>query len=427
MEPTTIAERRIDSRVRLMRIAGVLCALFAAAGICHGMHQANPEGGWFVPAFAGIVAASAFAIFWHVVIGAVVGMVRRTMLFAIFGVAAIVTVIALGASAQAIATAIAGEASLSAELSAVVDGYSAKLSKAYAEATKWQSLVGAAVTKANGFGALAKGEEAGGHGTGKGCGPKCTEYQEFEANFEGVQAALGKTLDEAKADRDVGEASLADLRSAAAHADQNGFITAAGGVTDAIEKLNAVDPLPIIAQAGGSVANAKGIDMTKETKEFVNMANRQLASRQPVVAPTFAPMSVGEATRRQMFGAALHAWILASVIDMLPLFFLILAFALSREVWLNEDRARKRDVGGQGQGGPRNGRQPFAAEGPALPGGRRNEGDPHSGGAHCAAHGGDGASHRSRPRHHARGRPHHGRLRRVLPWNRPATPYEPGS
>jgi hypothetical protein len=101
--------------------------------------------------------------------------------------------------------------------------------------------------------------------------------------------------------------------------------------------LNAVDPRPIIEQAGGMVANSTTMDRSKETKEFVNNADKQLANRQSVVAPTFTPMSVGEATREQMLGSALHGWILASVIDPLPLFFLILAFVMSREVWMNEE------------------------------------------------------------------------------------------
>jgi hypothetical protein len=341
METTnTTTERRIDGKVRWMRRAGMLCAMFAAVGNGDGIHQANPDGGWFMPIIAGIVAAAALAILWHIIIHTVTGMVRTSMIVGLFVVAFIVTALSLGASAQAIATAIAGEASLSAELSAVVDGYSAKLAKAFGNATSWQSLVGAADNTATGFRARAKGEEAGGHGTGKGCGPKCTEMLEWAASFDGTRDQLNKTLEDAKADRDVGVAALADLRNAAAHADQNGFIVASGGVTEAIEKLNAVDPRPIIEQAGGMQATKTSMDMTKETKEFVNSANKQLANRQPVIAPTFAPMSVGEATREQWAGSALHGWILASVIDLLPLFFLILAFLMSREVWMNEDITR---------------------------------------------------------------------------------------
>ncbi len=53
-------------------------------------------------------------------------------------------------------------------------------------------------------------------------------------------------------------------------------------------------------------------------------------------------MSLGEATREQALGSALHGWILAGAIDVLPLFFLVLAFLLSREVWLNEAVVRNK-------------------------------------------------------------------------------------
>ena len=43
-------------------------------------------------------------------------------------------------------------------------------------------------------------------------------------------------------------------------------------------------------------------------------------------------------------GAAVgtHGWILAGAIDVLPLFFLVLAFVLSREVWLSEEVVREK-------------------------------------------------------------------------------------
>ena len=135
---------------------------------------------------------------------------------------------------------------------------------------------------------------------------------------------------------------MSDLRDAAAHADQLGFMAAAEGVTEAIASLNAIDPRPIIVNTGAVVTSKKGIDLTKETADFQATANKTLANRQTVDAPVFTPMSLGEATRHQILGAAMHGWILASAIDLLPLFFLILGFVLSREVWLNEQVVREK-------------------------------------------------------------------------------------
>ena len=343
MEATnTTAERRIDRKVRFMQFAGTLCALFAAVGIADGIHQANPDGGWTMPVLAGVVAASALAILWHVVIGSVVGMVRMTMIVALFVAASILRVIQLGASAQAIATAVAGQAALSAELSAVVDGYNQKLAKAYAEATSWSSIASAAGTKATGYAKQSETEAGGANGNGKGCGPKCASLKDIAASFSTGQTALDGLLKDAADERDQGEADMSELRGAAARADQDGFMAAAEGVARAIAKLNAVDPRPIIENIGSVVVSKKGIDNSKDTADFYAKADKALAGRKAIDAPVFVPMSVGEATRRQAFGSAMHGWILASVIDLLPLFFLILAFVFSREVWLNEEVIREK-------------------------------------------------------------------------------------
>jgi len=315
--------------------------MFAAVGIGEGIHMNNPDGGWLIPVFAGLVAATALAIFWHVVIGNVVGMIRRTMMVGVFLLSLVVTLISLGASAQAIATAIAGHSALTAELSAQVDEYGQSLAKAFAEATRWRGVQAAANAKAAGFEAQAKSEEGGSHGTGKGCGPKCSSYRDFASSFQNGADALAAMLKDAAEVRDGGDAAMSNLRDAAARGDQNGFMAATEGVAKAIAALNAVDPSPIIAQTGGVTVNGRGIDLTKETKDFNDMADKSLAKRQFVKAPVFAPMSLGDATRRQMLGAAMHGWILAGAIDLLPFFFLCLAFFLSREVWLNEEVTRE--------------------------------------------------------------------------------------
>jgi hypothetical protein len=342
-----VTERRIDGKIRLMRLAGMACAIFAAAGIAHGMHEANPAGGWLVPAFAGLVAASALAIFWHVVIGAVVGMVRLSTIIALFVAATLITLVALGASAQAIATAVAGRAALSAELSARVDEFNQSLADAYAEATGWGSIAGAAAAKAAGLRLQAESESTGSNGTGKGCGPRCNSLRDIAGAFENAHHALNQLLANAADQRKVGEAAMAELRDAAAHGDQNGFMAGAEKTAQVVAELNAIDPRPIIVNTGAVTTTDKGIDLTKETVEFQAAGEKALADRQSVKTPVFTPMSLGEATRRQAFGSAMHGWILAGAIDVLPLFFLILAFVFSREVWLNEAvvRVKKTSAG----------------------------------------------------------------------------------
>ena len=123
IDPTTSIEKRMDAKVRLMRLAATVCAGFAAVGIGLGIHEANPDSGWAIPALAGAAAAMGFASFWHIAFGSAVGMVRRASIIALFAAATGVTALALGASAQAISTAVVGRAALSTELSARVDSY----------------------------------------------------------------------------------------------------------------------------------------------------------------------------------------------------------------------------------------------------------------------------------------------------------------
>jgi hypothetical protein len=172
METTTrTPERRIDSKIRRMQIGGALCAMFAAVGITTGIREMSPEIGWIVPILAGLCAAAGFAIIWHAMIGTIVGMIRLTMIVALFVVAAVVTTASWGISAQSIATAVAGRSAMSAELSAQVDTFNQTLAKAYAEATGWKGIAGSAAAKGAGFKLQADTEAGGSNGNGKGCGP----------------------------------------------------------------------------------------------------------------------------------------------------------------------------------------------------------------------------------------------------------------
>lgn len=329
-------ERRIDSKVRWMRIAAVLCALFAAAGIGCGIHDANPAGGWLVPVFAGLVAATAFGLFWHVAIHSITVMVRTTMIVGLFVVGIVFTAIALGASAQAIATAISGKAAMSAELSAQVDEHSKALAEAYAEATSWRSIAEAAQVLSVGFKGRAEMEAGGNHGTGKGEGPKWSSLMEASKSFGNGAAALNALLVDAKEEQALGDVQLGLLRDAAVHGDQPAFIAAAGELGSIITKLNAVDPLPIVESTGMVTFSEKGIDLSAETAKWESEARQIVTERDLVEVPVFKPTSPAEATRAQVLGVALHGWILAGAIDIIPLFLLIVAFMLSKEVYMQE-------------------------------------------------------------------------------------------
>lgn len=324
-------ERHIDAKVRWMRVAAVLCALFAAVGIGTGIYESNPSGGYLVPVLAGFIAAAAFAIFWHVAIGGVVNHVKTWVIVVTFIVAVVFTIIALGASAQAIATAVSGRAALAAELSARVDEFNHRLAEAHSQASSWSSVSLAAAAVAAGYEKRAETEQRGSNGTGSGCGPRCASYQDIAESFRAGEHGLTDLLGEVTAMRTRGDEAMDLMRNSAAKGDQGGFIVGADGVSKAITQLNAVDPRPIINSMGAVTVGPKGIDLTEETKEFQAEAARLLADRQQVDAPVFVPMSLGEATRRQVLGSAMHGWIMAGAIDVIPLLLLLLAFVMSRE------------------------------------------------------------------------------------------------
>ena len=329
---TERTERRIDGSIVVMRVGAVLCALFASLGIASGIHEANPAAGWLIPAIAGVVAAATFAGVWHVLIGAVTLMVRLPVIIGTFVIGFALTLIALGASAQAIATAVSGRSAMSAELAENVDGFSQALGKAYGEATQWAALPLAARAKATGLKLQADMEASGANGKGSGQGPRYASLINIANVFNAGANALDEELAKAVRIRETGDLSVEALRTAATSGDMPAFMAGINGASAAITQLNAVDPRSVMHSFGAITASEKGIDFTNETAEFQAEADRALEGREQIDVPAFVPFSVGEATRRQAFSAALHGWILAGAIDVLPLLCLFLAFAMSREV-----------------------------------------------------------------------------------------------
>jgi hypothetical protein len=342
MTTTTLTESHIDGYIRLMRIGGIASALFAAFGIAHGIHDVNPDAGWLTAGITGSVAAIGLAIFWHAAISMVYRMVRTAWICATFALCLVVTAFGVGASAQAIATMVAGQPSLVAELSTQVDAHNRALAEAYKQATGWRGVAEAATVLATGYDARAEMEAGGKHGTGKGQGQKWSSYKEFADGYRSSAAALNALLDDATEIQAIGNTQMTRLRTAAAHGDQEAFLNASGDIASTITRLDAIDPKPIVANMGVVSASAKGIDLTPETQDFKAKADKAFAGRQSVDGPVVMPISLGEATRRQMGATAMHAWILASVVDIIPLGLLLLGFIGSREVWLHAQVVRRK-------------------------------------------------------------------------------------
>jgi hypothetical protein len=342
-----VNERRLESKIRLLQSAAMLGALFAAAGITAGIHDADPAAGWLLPALAGIIAAVVLAGYWHHAIGSLVGAANPLRIAAWFLVSLAVTALALSFSAQGIAQAVAGNAALARELENRIAGYSTALDEAYVKGTAWSQIAEAALATAAGYEGGAKIEQAGQHGTGKGCGPLCAQDKEFADSFNEAGSRLNDLLDEAKAMRASGNAALVLLQDAAAAGDPTAFMAAGNDVNRAITDLNGIDPRAVVSMTGvidvvKDPAGKLKLDQDGPSKAFHVTADKLLAERQFAAPVPFTPISLGEATRAQMFGSALHGWLLAGGIDVMPFIFFVCGFLTSREPWMNQTITRER-------------------------------------------------------------------------------------
>lgn len=328
---TTIFSRMTTS----LQWAAVGCALFAAVGTALGYHAA--AGGWVMPIFGGLVLALSLGVGWHAMIGA--ASKTRTAL----GTTALVLggfflmSIAVGSSAQAVVTALAGTASISAELTERVTPIAEALDEAKAQADVGP-LVGSALATAAGYGAMAGQEASGDLGSGSGCGPRCAQMTSFQSSFQRAGEALAAMNEEGKAIAAAGADALVDLRQAAAAGDQTAFLLHAERVATAVSDLRAIDPTTIVQTTG--VVTVKGdenLGLDTQTQAWVAEASKWNANREYAAVVIPAPMSLGEAVRAQAFGAAFHAWVAATAIDLLPFLFLLIVLMLSREPLLRDE------------------------------------------------------------------------------------------
>ena len=218
-----------------------------------------------------------------------------------------------------------GAPALSAEFSAQVDGYNQRLAEAYAEATGLRAASPrrpaprppatrsrlrrkrpAATARAR---VAARGAR------------RCATSRIHSVPGQERAERVARDASEQRA---AGEKAMATLRDAAARGDQNAFMAGAEGVFATIAALNAIDPRPIINNTGAVVVSREGYRPVEGDGGLL-CGGRQGSSRpHDRQSPVFVPMSLGEATRRQALGSAMHGWILAGAIDVLPLFFLVL-------------------------------------------------------------------------------------------------------
>jgi len=321
---------------RFLRFAAIGCALLAAISTSIGLHASDPAAGWLVPVLTGLVIAFALGVLWHVLIEAAERVRSRLGIAVILIVGALGVAFAVGTSASNIAAAMAGKASLSAELTDRVDAYSKALTQSALEAKSFQPLVD--ITSAAGATMEGKAnlEASGLNGTGTGCGQRCETYKGAAASFQTTSGQLQALSAEVETLRLQGLDFVGDLRTAASSSDQAAFGRSAQNLSAVIDQLNAIDHMPLVAATGMVTVTNLSSELTPETSSLQSKAQDIAGERVTVEAPVFVPFSVGEATRAQMFGAVLQAWIAAAAIDALPFVFMLLVLLTARDPLLRD-------------------------------------------------------------------------------------------
>ncbi len=327
-----------------LRYAAIGCALLAAVSTTIGLHTANPTGGWLVPVFTGVIIAAALGTFWHVLIEAAERVRTKIGITATLLGGIIAVVVALGASASNMAAAIAGPAAVRAELAERVDAYATAVTSASVEARRFQPLVDITSAAAASMEGKAKLEASGVNGTGHGCGQRCETYKGAAGSFSTTSGQLQTLLKQVEEYRAQGMEAVGALRVAAVNADQMAFAQAAQNAATSIDNLNAVDHMPVVAATGMVQVTELASTLTPETVGLQDRAREMQSERTLISAPVFLPFSVGEATRAQIGGAALQAWIAAGVIDVLPFVFLLLILLTAREPLMRNDVFKREKV-----------------------------------------------------------------------------------
>jgi hypothetical protein len=154
----------------------------------------------------------------------------------------------------------------------------------------------------------------------------------FASSYDGTATALLGLSQEAAQLREDGDAVLEQMRQAASAGDQDAFIAATNDVRSVIAQLEALDPSTIVATTGVVVVDTSSdVSLDAQTASFHEAADEFMSNRERVGVPVFTPISPFEATRIHAFGSALHGWLSAIAIDLLPLIFLALVMVTMRD------------------------------------------------------------------------------------------------
>ena len=335
-----MAQERPDSlrptsrtHLTLARVSALATSLAAAFAVGLGISaEAFASGGAYValPFVAAAVVAILLSAGWHVALdfAAHTREVHERAIAFGFGVA--LFLIGVGCSGWFLASMLGGNAALQAQQHDYLDRLTAAMNVAAANAASERNILSALDSAASNLDRTANAEGSNGIVSGR-IGQKVvyTALKNASASMASMRAALeakGEERDEllARARDAIREA----LRASATH-DVTLFQESATNAANAIAAANAIRFAPALAGLGNGLATNQARGVIDESVNNVHSAALAISKqRRPVDIPVYEPIDAKHAilSRPQPL-----AWVVAIVIEILPLVMLGLLLALWRD------------------------------------------------------------------------------------------------
>jgi hypothetical protein len=322
-----------QTHLTLARVAALATSCAAAFAVGLGISaEAFASGGAYIalPFVAAAVVALLLTAGWHVTLGYAAHareVHERAIAFG-FGVA--LFLIGVGCSGWFLASMLGGNAALQAQQHDYLDRLTAALNVAATNAASERNIVSALDSAASNLDKTANAEGSNGIVSGR-IGQKVvyTALKNAAASMASMRAALGAKGEErdellARARDNIREA----LRASAAH-DTTLFQESTANAVSAIAAANAIRFAPGLAGLGNGLAPNYARGVIDESVSNVHSAALVISKqRRTLDIPVYAPIDAKHAI---LSHPQPLAWVVAIVIEILPLVMLGLLLALWRE------------------------------------------------------------------------------------------------
>ena len=321
------------THLTLARVAALATSFAAAFAVGLGISaEAFASGGAYIalPFVAATVVAILLSAGWHVALGYAAS-AREVHERAIgFGFGVALSLIGVGSSGWFLASMFGGNAALQAQQHDHLDRLTAAMNVAAGNAASERNILSTLDSAASNLDKTAIAEGLTGIISGK-VGQKVV-YATLK-NAAGSMASMSTTLGSKGGERDdlltrARDAIREALRASASH-DPTLFQESAANAANAIAAGNAIRFAPALAGLGNGLATNQARSVIDESVNNIHSAALAISrQRRPVDIPVYAPIDAKHAI---LSHPQPLAWVVAIVIEILPLVMLGLLLALWRD------------------------------------------------------------------------------------------------